>query len=1091
MMDMYKHFSGRFIQVIESLDMYDACSNHVVNIDEYAKQQYGLKSEIYTRHYHPERESLIKYIDHLNTTDDDIILFHFSAYSEYCAEKVIDAKGLKILHYHNITPHYFFEKNTALYEMCKKGREQLKCIVNKFHFVTGDSFYNIEEIIKLGVERKKTLKLPIIIDDRKLDRLRKVHEIERNLIFVGRICENKCQHKLIEFFYNYKKNHSIDKLFLVGKYDVTASYFQKIITLIDELDLKSSVILTGAVSEAELDSLYKQSSCFISFSEHEGFGVPLLEASQYQVPVLALNKAAVSETLSNSPGIFTDTQDLEIKLSSALNDNDYRKSLIDYQNFVLGKNNYNSWKEYADEFFSMIIPRENQFSSISLVICTLNRGDYLERCLDYLSKSYNNNFEVIVVNGPSTDSTNNVINRWSKKIKVFNNPIKNLSISRNIGIRESSGDLVAFIDDDAIPFFDWFDNLLDYFNGTHNYVAGAGGPTYYAGTLNFQAKDIFVDHFGTGKIDPNDQIKKDPDYKRSLLGTNSIFRRDYLLEIGGFDEEYDYFLDETDVCFRLIKKGYLINHCENAYLRHEFAQSENRSNKYGYNWYSIVKNTVYFALTHSVNNNDIIVDELESIIKRERIDYIKTGLHKGELSKEQYEQYTYDIWRGFEAGIKAAKEAPKYLIDNTLKNKDFIKFNTFSVQHKPIHIVIVTKEFPPFTKSGGIGTLYYHLASELLIAGHFVTVIIQSEIENVLERGRFKLIALAKNAVNHSYLDDSVLANSILGWSTQVAIEIDALNDVHPVSVVDACLWDSEVYAFSLISKKLGIPYVLRLVTPLLVANEKNTWNMNSIDVDYLSYFEREIVNSADAVVPISESIKETFIEKYSPSPDVIYHKINAGIAYWPFYEVTQGYDKLNNYPSLSDEAILNKKKFLFLGRLELRKGIDVFLNAIEVYIKNSKDKSNAVFIIAGASSIDIESILSERFKNNKNIIYLGEVNDFDREKIYALADVVVFPSRYESFGLVPLEAFVHGKPVIASRAGAIPEVVINNNCGLLFEDGNSQELAEKMVLLNNDDELVKRLGQGAKARVKELSSYNSANKTLELYQTLFEGNKL
>jgi len=121
---MYEHFSGRFIQVIESLDMYDACSNHVVNIDEYVKSAYGLKSEIYARHFHPERESLIKFIDHLQTTDDDIILFHFSAYSEYCAEKVVSSKGFKVLHYHNITPHYFFEKNSFLYELCKKGRDQ-------------------------------------------------------------------------------------------------------------------------------------------------------------------------------------------------------------------------------------------------------------------------------------------------------------------------------------------------------------------------------------------------------------------------------------------------------------------------------------------------------------------------------------------------------------------------------------------------------------------------------------------------------------------------------------------------------------------------------------------------------------------------------------------------------------------------------------------------------------------------------------------------------------------------------------------------------------------------------------------------------
>lgn len=1082
---MYEHFSGRFIQVIESLDMYDACSNHVVNIDEYVKSAYGLKSEIYARHFHPERESLIKFIDHLQTTDDDIILFHFSAYSEYCAEKVVSSKGFKVLHYHNITPHYFFEKNSFLYELCKKGRDQLSSIIDKFSFVTGDSFYNIQEIINLGFKESRTLKLPIIIDDRKLDKLRTVDEVEKNLLFVGRICENKCQHKLVEFFSQYRKKNSVNKLFLVGKYDTSSAYYKKVVQLINDLGLKNEVILTGSVSEEELDEYYKNASCFISFSEHEGFGVPLLEASQYQLPVLALNKAAVYETLSGSPGIFNDSIELEGLLTKSLNDNIYRKILIDYQNDVLTKNNYSSWKGYADSFLSTILPDKDQFKTVSVVICTLNRGDHLDRCLDYLEKSYSNNFEVIVVNGPSTDNTSDVLKKWSHLIKVFDNPVKNLSISRNIGIKAASGDLVAFIDDDAIPFFDWFENLVNYFNSTHSFVAGAGGPTYYAGTLNFQARDIFVDHFGSGIVDPNDNIKNDPEYNRTLLGTNSVFRRDYLIECGGFDEEYDYFLDETDLCFRLIKNGFSINHCADAYLRHEFAQSENRTNKYGYNWYSIVKNTVYFALTYSKASRSFLIEELESIVKRERVDYIQTGFNKKEISKEECDKYLAEIWRGFDAGLSAANNSSKLLSYESLKPDEFLPFKSQATDYKRLHIVVVSKEFPPFTRSGGIGTLYYHLVSELLLAGHFVSVIIESDEENVLERGRFKLIALEKQSINHVYIDDSNIANAIVSWSTRVAVEIDSLNEIHPISVVDSCLWDSEVYSFSLINKNLDIPLVVRLVTPLKVANEKNAWNMKAEDVDYLSFFEKEIVNNANAVIPISESIKKTFIEKYSPSESVKYHKIHAGIAYWPYYEVSQGYAKLENFPDLSDEKIKNKKKFLFLGRLELRKGIDVLLDAIEKFNLEHLNNNNACFIIAGSSSIDIRSILKDRFKDHDNIVYLGEVNDFDREKIYALSDVVIFPSRYESFGLVPLEAFVHGKPVIASNSGAIPEVVINNYCGLLFEDGNSQALADKIALLNNDDSVVAKLSEGALLRVRELSSYNSAKESIDLYNTL------
>lgn len=74
---MYSHFKGRFIQVIESLDMNDACSNHVVHIDAFVKKKYRIKTAIYAKHVHPSRAHLINFIDYLEPSDDDIIFFIF------------------------------------------------------------------------------------------------------------------------------------------------------------------------------------------------------------------------------------------------------------------------------------------------------------------------------------------------------------------------------------------------------------------------------------------------------------------------------------------------------------------------------------------------------------------------------------------------------------------------------------------------------------------------------------------------------------------------------------------------------------------------------------------------------------------------------------------------------------------------------------------------------------------------------------------------------------------------------------------------------------------------------------------------------
>ena len=87
----------------------------------------------------------------------------------------------------------------------------------------------------------------------------------------------------------------------------------------------------------------------------------------------------------------------------------------------------------------------------SVVICTYNRADSLEKTLRGLLFQDHDDFEVIVVNGPSTDHTERMLSGWVDKVRRVKCPVPNLSVSRNLGASASVGDVVAFIDDDAIP----------------------------------------------------------------------------------------------------------------------------------------------------------------------------------------------------------------------------------------------------------------------------------------------------------------------------------------------------------------------------------------------------------------------------------------------------------------------------------------------------------------------------------------------------------------------------------------------------------------------------------------------------------------
>ncbi|PNH90082.1 glycosyltransferase [Vibrio diazotrophicus] len=1080
----FNHFIGRVIQVIESVDKFDACSEQVVNIDKYFQNNYGLNCYICSKHIHPEVH-LKNYIniENLEVNENDIIIFHFSAFSEWCASRVIASEAVKVILYHNITPHNFFLKGSELYNLCKKGREQLKDILSVFDYAVGDSEYNLKELRELGFPESKMFLLPIVIDQNKFlsDSSHNIVDRKNHIISLGRICENKCQVELIKAFSESNYNGI---LYLVGGYNKTSEYGIKVANAIRDLDLSDRVILTGKISQEELNKLLAQSDALISRSEHEGFCVPLIEASVMGVPVIALAKAAVGEVLGDSPGLYHDDNGLHSFFDKLPLSDEIHDEIVTHQYSNLRRYTEQSWLNHADCFLNAVIGSSKRFNNVSIVICTYNRADYLERALDYLTRQYSSNFEVIVVNGPSTDNTADVLEKWKERIKVATNPKANLSISRNMGIELSSGDLIAFIDDDAIPFYDWVTQLISGFNARHQLTAGLGGPTYFSGTLDFQAIDISVDHFGDGIVNPPLSIQNSPNYKRSLLGTNSAFRADYLREIGGFDEEYDYYLDESDVCFRLNKAGYKNCHHNSLYLRHEFAQSSNRINKYKYNYYSIVKNTAYFALNFADGSDDEILDQVKSRIQRSRVDYIKLGVSEGVLSSQEGVGLVNDVWRGFSDGKKHF-QMPKRLLNCRSAHPLFKKFNKCSHDLIQKHIVIVSSEFPPFTKAGGVGTLYYNLASELLIMGHKVTVISKGSCDDVVNKGNFTIHFL-EDKRSFQFKSGSTIIDTNLDWSMKVANRVAEINESDKVDIVDSCVWDCETFALSRLKEKLAIKLVTRLVTPFAVANQSNGWGIDGLELSSIMELELMLVTSSDAVIPISESILNTFKSTYElPEIDTI-KKVEAGIAYWPTYDVSQGYNDLKGINGI--DALSESFKVLFLGRLEKRKGIDVLLRSAGLY-KSKYPNDDISFVVAGKDLIGVENFIKENKLEHigSSLRLLGEVDLWSRDKLYSFADSIVFPSRYESFGLVPLEAFVHGKPVIASNAGAIPEVVQDGISGLLFDDGNVEQLCDRIKSLYDDRALISKLSAGAFARIRELSSVEMAKKTEKLYQKLLE----
>jgi glycosyltransferase involved in cell wall biosynthesis len=202
----------------------------------------------------------------------------------------------------------------------------------------GDSAYNVSELQQFGFQNSSVL--PICIDPDKwnqfpdVELMTNLQDGRANIIFVGRVFPNKCQHHLINAFYHYLHFDPDARLIIVGELLPGDTYSELVFQHIEELGLTDYIIVTGKVSDKELQAYYRTSHLYWSMSEHEGFGVPLIEAMWFDIPVLAYKSSAVPETLDKAGVIFTTKDDLDQVAALAklcVRDNQLRKKILTAQ----------------------------------------------------------------------------------------------------------------------------------------------------------------------------------------------------------------------------------------------------------------------------------------------------------------------------------------------------------------------------------------------------------------------------------------------------------------------------------------------------------------------------------------------------------------------------------------------------------------------------------------------------------------------------------------------------------------------------------------------------------------------------------------
>lgn len=320
-----------------------AIGDHALRVQQ-ALRETGYESEIFAEYakggFEDRFHQYTTYGKKVRARDDDLLMYHMAIGSNV-ADWLNDVpKQRFVMAYHNITPVEMYEPwdPGVTYGMAW-GREQLAKLAKRTTLGIGMSEYNRRELDELRY--KNTAVAPLLIDfdsfDHSIDELARDRLMQRKAnggpdwLFVGWIAPHKCQHDIIRAFALYRHVYDANAhLYFVGRTG-TQSYHDACEKLIAQLGLTDAVTFTGRVSDGELGAHYATADVLVSMSEHEGVGIPLLEAMHNGVPIVAYSAAAVPETVGNAGILLSVKKPAKVAAAAArvINDRDVRDALVE------------------------------------------------------------------------------------------------------------------------------------------------------------------------------------------------------------------------------------------------------------------------------------------------------------------------------------------------------------------------------------------------------------------------------------------------------------------------------------------------------------------------------------------------------------------------------------------------------------------------------------------------------------------------------------------------------------------------------------------------------------------------------------------
>ncbi len=281
-------------QFLPTLLRGDAVGEHALRIRQQQRAR-GRVAEIFVDVINEETADETQHIDdvdryvHPGTT---LFSYHMAQASR-CADVLLERDEPLALHFHNLTPVDLlagWDPTAAC--LLLDAHHQLDTLIDRALIGICDSEYNAIQLHARGLADTHVVCLPV---EPPVDTAVRDHG-PPTVLFVGRVAPNKALHDLIVSVALLRDRIPEVRLRLVGP-PTSDSYSSALAGLVEDLDLTDTVTFAGRVSPSELSEAYASADVFCCLSDHEGFGVPLLEAMSHGVPVVAYDCTAVGETV--------------------------------------------------------------------------------------------------------------------------------------------------------------------------------------------------------------------------------------------------------------------------------------------------------------------------------------------------------------------------------------------------------------------------------------------------------------------------------------------------------------------------------------------------------------------------------------------------------------------------------------------------------------------------------------------------------------------------------------------------------------------------------------------------------------------------